>query len=223
MGLYDSFITCSHTIISGSTGSGKSVLINNWLYLMIRDVPLNRFELWIVDPKRVDYMDYRPFSKQYETELNRIEWLLDYAVRTMEARYKYMNQNRLKEWTGPHIFILIDEFGQVLRSKSCVKSLDELLRLGRAARIHVIAANQSASRATGCPAHLRINFTCQVGLHCVDKIASRQAIGMAGCETLPLYGYCYCFTPKDVKPVLYKVDKVPEEEIRQVITNALRR
>lgn len=211
----------AHTIISGSTGSGKSVLMNNFLSSLIK-LPPYQWRLWICDPKRVDYIDYKPICEQYATEPEQIDRLLQKAVDFMESRYREMQRNHWKECPYYHVFIICDEFGQILRSPKAVSALDQLLRLGRAARVHVIAANQNAARTNGCPSFLRVNFTCQIGLHCVDKIASRQATGFTGCELLPLYGYAYCMTPQDTKPVLYQIDKKSDEEIRQAITNALR-
>ena len=221
--MYTKIFKSAHTIISGSTGSGKSVLINNFLYYLIRDVDDWKYELWIIDPKRVDYMDYRPFCKEYAKTISDGEKLLDLAVKRMFARYDRMEREGWKEWPGNHIFILADEFGQILRSPAAVASLDELLRLGRAARVHVIAANQNAARTNGCPSHLRVNFTCQIGLHCVDRIASRQAIGTTGCENLPLFGYCYVFTPQDLKPELYKINMVEESEIKRLLQERARK
>ena len=211
----------AHTIISGSTGSGKSVLMNNFLSALIK-LPAYQWQLWICDPKRVDYMDYKPLCRKYATEPEQIDKLLNDAVNEMERRYKRMMQEGWREWMGDHIFVICDEFGQILRSKKAVSALDQLLRLGRAARVHVIAANQNAARTNGCPSFLRVNFTCQIGLHCVDKIASRQATGFTGCEALPLYGYAYCMTPQDTKPVLYQIDKKSDDEIRQAINDAMK-
>lgn len=209
----------AHTIISGSTGSGKSVLMNNFLSSLIK-LPAYQWQLWICDPKRVDYMDYKPLCRKYATEPEQIDKLLNDAVNEMERRYKYMMAARDKEWMRDHIFIICDEFGQILRSPKAVSALDQLLRLGRAARVHVIAANQNAARTNGCPSFLRVNFTCQIGLHCVDRIASRQATGFPGCELLPLYGYAYCMTPQDTQPVLYQINKKSDEEIREAINIA---
>lgn len=220
--MYDKIATNAHTIISGSTGSGKSVLLNGFLCALIKQEP-RVYQLWICDPKRVEYIDYKPLCTEYATELPQIERTLDKAVAVMENRYRIMTQMHSKEWRGNHIFIVCDEFGQILRSKTAVSALDQLLRLGRAARIHVIAANQNAARTNGCPSFLRVNFTCQVGLHCVDRIASRQAIGTTGCELLPLYGYAYCMTPDVLKPQLYQIDKRSDEEIHERIKEALKK
>lgn len=220
--MYDKIAINAHTIISGSTGSGKSVLMNGFLTALI-EIEYWKYQLWICDPKRVDYIDYKPLCTEYATEPMQIDRLLEKAVNAMESRYRSMTQQGLKEWEGNHIFIICDEFGQILRSKKAVSALDQLLRLGRAARVHVIAANQNAARTNGCPSFLRVNFTCQIGLHCVDKIASRQATGFTGCELLPLYGYAYCMTPDVTKPELYKINKVSDEEIKRLIADAIAR
>lgn len=220
--MYNKIATNAHTIISGSTGSGKSVLMNGFLSALI-GLPTWQWGLWICDPKRVDYIEYKPLCDEYATEPDQIDRLLEKAVSVMENRYRTMTRQGLKEWEGHHLFIICDEFGQVLRSKRSVSALDQLLRLGRAARIHVIAANQNAARTNGCPSFLRVNFTCQIGLHCVDQIASRQATGFSGCEQLPLYGYCYVMTPADTKPVLYEVRKKEDSEIQRRIADAIER
>lgn len=220
--MYCKIASNAHTIISGSTGSGKSVLLNGFLYELLT-LESWKYQLWICDPKRVEYIEYKPLCKEYATEPEQIERVLQKAVSVMENRYRDMTRDHLKEYPYDHIFIICDEFGQILRSKRAVSALDQLLRLGRAARVHVIAANQNAARTNGCPSFLRVNFTCQIGLHCVDKIASRQATGFTGCELLPLYGYAYCMTPDVTKPELYKITRRSDEQIEQRINEAIER
>ena len=220
--MYCKIASNAHTIISGSTGSGKSVLLNGFLYELLT-LESWKYQLWICDPKRVEYIEYKPMCKEYATEPGEIDRTLSKAVNEMERRYKIMTRDHVKEWEYDHIFIICDEFGQILRSKKAVSALDQLLRLGRAARVHVIAANQNAARTNGCPSFLRVNFTCQIGLHCVDKIASRQATGFTGCELLPLYGYAYCMTPDVAKPKLYQIDKRSDSEIKNRIADAIER
>lgn len=220
--MYCKIASNAHTIISGSTGSGKSVLLNGFLYELLT-LESWKYQLWICDPKRVEYIDYKPMCKEYATEPEQIERVLQKAVDEMERRYREMTKERVKEYRYDHIFIICDEFGQILRSPKAVSALDQLLRLGRAARVHIIAANQNAARTNGCPSFLRVNFTCQIGLHCVDKIASRQATGFTGCELLPLYGYAYCMTPDVTKPELYKIVKRTDEQIKNRTQEALER
>lgn len=208
----------AHTCINGCTGSGKSVLLNRFLFDLITTTTPQEAQLYIIDPKQVDYIEYEGVKHLQRRATTQEEWtdLLVNAVEEMHRRYKHLQRKKLKKWSGSHIFIIIDELPEVLKSKTCMQLIDELLRLGRAARIHVITASQDSSRSTGTPAALARNFTCFIGLHCRDKIASRQAIGCPGCELLPLYGYAYIYTPSDLQPQLYKIDMITEEEIKSL-------
>ena len=212
-------INNAHTCINGCTGSGKSVFLNRFIYDLISTTTPEQVELFIIDPKQVDYIEFTRLAHLQGYADNENEWLklLQHLVKKMHNRYKIIKSERLKQWDGKHAFIIIDELPQVLESKDCMNLIDELLRLGRAARMHIITASQDSSRSTGTPAKLARNFTCFIGLHCRDKVASRQAIGCAGCELLPLYGYAYIYTPSDLQPQLFKIEMVEDDKMKQII------
>ena len=200
-------ITSPHTCINGCTGSGKSVLINNFLIELTTVYSPEQVRLILIDPKVVDYAEWKKDKHvlmHVSTEPG-IYRALEAAEKHMKKAYKTLERQGLKRSDGGHIFIIIDELPTVLQSRRCADKIDSLLRLGRAANIHVITASQDSSRSTGTPARLARNFECLIGLRCRAKIASRQAIGSTGCETLPRYGYAYVICPELTTPKLIKI------------------
>ena len=102
-----------------------------------------------------------------------------------------MQQRGQTESDHNYVHVVIDELAEVARVKGSLERIDKLMRLGRAARIHLIMATQNVSRSSGIPAYIWQNVTCTIGLRCRSAIESRQIIGVKGCEDLPRYGYCY--------------------------------
>jgi S-DNA-T family DNA segregation ATPase FtsK/SpoIIIE len=88
-----------HLLIAGTTGSGKSVMMNTLLLsLLYRNTPAD-MRLIIIDPKQVEmasYSDIRhlltPIITNVEGALSSLSW----AVKEMEKRYKEMAKYRVK-------------------------------------------------------------------------------------------------------------------------------
>ena len=90
----------THLLIAGSTGSGKSVLINTLIYTaLFRSPAAVRFVL--IEPKRVELVDYSelPHTLKYASEPPEIITALNASIAEMEARYKRMQAQRQKKST----------------------------------------------------------------------------------------------------------------------------
>lgn len=181
-----------HTLIAGTTGSGKSVLLNGIMRDFLRSYAPCECELLLIDPKLVelDYLKRLPHCKGYADSSSSAASLLRTAVAEMQRRNQVTKQQHLRSYPGRELFIVIDELHPLLISESAVDikhSLTLLLTQARSARIHVIACTQVPNRKT-IPADIVSLFTMRIGLRCVDAIESRQIIGAKGCEMLPRYG-----------------------------------
>lgn len=74
-----------HLLIAGSTGSGKSVLLNTLIYTALYKAP-HRCRFILIDPKRVELIDYKelPHTLIYASEPPDIAAALVYAVEVMD-------------------------------------------------------------------------------------------------------------------------------------------
>ena len=211
-GNMDELLGKPHVLIAGSTGSGKSVLINSMLYTLLTYQP-NEKQLILIDPKRVELYAYKkvPHCIGYASEVPDMVALLRRACDAMDRRYAKMQSDGKKLFEGADVYIVIDEIADLmLMTKDAEPLIQKLALLGRAARYHLIMATQNPSRKS-LPAAIIQNIGDRLALHCNDKIESRQILGQPGAEALPRYGKAIYKSPEGMW--LSAVPFTPEEDI----------
>lgn len=204
-----------HLLIAGSTGSGKSVLLNTLIYTALYKAP-HRCRFILIDPKRVELIDYKelPHTLIYASEPPDIAAALVYAVEVMEERYKRMQAARQKKSTEPDIFVIVDEFADLMttQKRETMPQIIRLAQLGRAANLHLIIATQRPTRDI-INGQIKVNLDSRVALRCPTAQDSRNIINTKGAETLPRYGFGYYLTPKGCE--LIKIPMTPPEAIAE--------
>ena len=203
-----------HCLIAGATGSGKSVLLNSIVYTLIQN---DKNKMLLIDPKRVELVQYAglPQTMGYASEPESIAQWLNYALWLMEERYKTMQRARQKLTSEPPIYIIIDEFADLMTTqrKTVLPTLCRIAQLGRAAKIHLILATQRPTRDI-VNGQIKVNIDCRVALRCPTAQDSRNIIGVKGAEMLPKIGYGLYLTPDTMQPIPVKIPFVPENEIQ---------
>lgn len=221
--MYADMLQQPHLLIAGATGSGKSVIINGLIYTAMQDAPRER-EFILIDPKRVELVDFKHLSHtiQYASEPDDIVNALETALTVTERRYKIMQRQHAKKYDGSHVYVIIDELADLMTTdKKRVQPLIQRLgQIGRAARVHVIAATQ-CPLACVIPTPIKVNFDARVGLRTRSAQDSRNILGIAGCEKLPRYGKGYYMTPEGMEKV--DIPMIPEAEINALSASFLRR
>lgn len=89
-----------HALIAGGTGSGKSVGMNTMLAsLLVKNTPVS-LELYIIDPKRLDYSKYKglPHLRGYAVGVPGAANLLAGIQREMMARYDEVVEKIIMPW-----------------------------------------------------------------------------------------------------------------------------
>ena len=203
MTFYETAIKQPHLLIAGTTGSGKSVTMHK---LIEAALTLPRAELWMIDPKRVEFSRYIDHgANYYASRTDAAAEALRFACSEMDKRYATLEKAHLTEWKNGDIFIFIDELADLLivpprpQAREIEKYLSRLAQLGRAAHIHLIVATQFVRRQT-LPLALVANIPAVIGLRTRDRLESRMLIGAPGCEMLPRYGYGYYLSPDYLRP-----------------------
>lgn len=215
--LYTDMLAQPHLLVAGATGSGKSVVINGMLYTALYNSPA-AVKFILIDPKRVELYRYKnlPHTLYYASEPQQMIDALHYAMSVTEKRYRDMQAAGLLKYQGSHVYIVIDELADLMTTnrKQVEPLIQRLCQIGRAARVHVIAATQCPISAV-IPTPIKVNFDSRVALRTRSGQDSRNILGCKGCEMLPRYGRGYYLTPEGLQ--LYNIPMITDQEQNRIL------
>lgn len=220
--LYADMTHQTHLLIGGAAGAGKSVAINAIVLTILFDTPAKN-ELVLIDPKRVELREYRnlPHVRAYASEPADILYTLNRTLQTIESRYKTMQRNGQREFTGSHLYLIVDELTDILTTASIKREAAELIQricqIGRAARCHCICGTQHIPTV---PTAIRCNFDARLALRTTCAQDSRNIVGVKGAETLPsprLTGKAYGYYRNAEGIGLYELPTYAEAEHRRLL------
>ena len=221
-----------HILIAGTTGSGKSVLINSFIAsILFRSSP-EEVKFIMVDPKRVEltpYSDIPHLLTPVITDVEKVVNALGWAVAEMERRYKLYQEVGVKNIAGynelsgfqamPYIVIIIDEMADIMMSKNANEVEERIVRLAQMARavgIHLVLATQrpSVNVLTGL---IKANIPARIAFQVTSMIDSRVIIDSPGAEKLLGKGDMLYVPPDFAKPKRIQGAFVSDKEISNLI------
>lgn len=226
--LFADMLSQPHLLIAGTTGSGKSVLLNGLMATALYRHPVDKANgAWfvLIDPKGTELLDYADLPHTMYYTSNNYLRALDMAANEMERRFNVLKSRRsvdrrsAKIYDGADLYVVIDEWFDLINSKESqqIKELVQFIAAkGRAARAHIILCTQNAL-AKILPSSIRDNFCARVGLRTRDSNASRVILGMDGLQNLPRYGKGYYMVPEPENEGLYDIPYIDEDEIYNLI------
>jgi S-DNA-T family DNA segregation ATPase FtsK/SpoIIIE len=204
-------------LIAGTTGSGKSVIINNLIYHALFDSPQNT-SLVLIDPKRVELNKYKglPHTWIYANDTESIYNALKAVEMEMNRRYEYMEKIGVNLFPGGRILVFIDEYADLVNNDK--KRIEPVIRrlgqLARASKIYVILATQYINGIIDT--RIRCNFVNRICLHTATAGDSKRVIEKAGAELLPQYGKMIYSIPGVFKIV--NVPMITDDQITEMLT-----
>lgn len=212
-----------HLLIAGATGSGKSVALNGIIYTSLLIHSPFECQFCLIDPKKVELVQYKdlPHTARYASETIDIIRSLQWAVDETENRFSRMQLKKIKEYDGPHLYVIIDELADLMTTmkKETLPLLQRLAQIGRAAKVHVIACTQNVMAVT-IPTVLKCNFPAVLGLRTATAQQSRFLIATPGCEMLPnpkTEGKGYGFLRDGADLQKYQLHMYQDDEIQTVV------
>ncbi len=231
-----------HLLIAGSTGSGKSVMINSLICSLLFKSTAADVRMILVDPKRVElelYAGIPHLLTPIITDPKRAANALNWAVGEMENRYKLLANAGVRNIEGfnravcespfdpvkfpagppprlPYIVIVIDELADLMMvaSGEVETAIARLAQMARAVGIHLVIATQrpSVDVITGL---IKANFPARISFRVSSKVDSRTILDANGAEQLLGQGDML-FSPGSSRLIRIHGAYVSEPEINRI-------
>lgn len=185
-----------HLLVAGTTGSGKSVALNCFLISLIKNKTPDELKLLIVDPKRVEFVQYRDSGFLLQnpiTEESDALAALDCLIEEMERRYCLLESESCRNIVElhqkginlPFIVCVVDEFADLVLTagRAAEKKIQSLAQKARACGIHLIIATQrpSVDVITGV---IKANFPARIAYKVSSGFDSKTILDQTGAENL---------------------------------------
>lgn len=220
-----------HVLVAGTTGSGKSVLLNSWICsLLFRTTPAD-VRMILIDPKRVELTQYNgiphllvPVIVETDKILSALRW----AIGEMQSRYKQFSEAGVRNIEGynemsgfqalPYIVILVDELADLMMyaPAEVEDAVVRLAQMARATGIHLVISTQrpSVNVITGI---IKANVPARIAFNVSSMIDSRVIIDMPGAEKLLGRGDMLYVPPDQSKATRIQGTFVSEKEVTKVV------
>ena len=236
-----------HLLVSGTTGSGKSVCINSFIISILMRTKPDEVKLVLVDPKKVELSCYNGVPHLLTpvvTDPKKANVALKKIVTEMERRYDEFERTGNKNIAGynmyiekqnkvlpeeeklhkmPFIVVIIDELADLMlvAAKEVEDSIMRITQMARAAGIHLIVATQRPSTdvITGL---IKANIPSRIAFAVSIGIDSRTILDATGAEKLLGKGDMLFFPIGDSTPTRVQGTFVSEDEIAAVVDHIIR-
>jgi DNA segregation ATPase FtsK/SpoIIIE, S-DNA-T family len=225
-----------HTLIAGSTGSGKSVLMQNIILGIACTNTIAQAKIVLIDPKLgVDYFAFEglPHLQGGIIEAqDKAVHTLNELVGEMNRRYTILKENRVsnifdlnKKPTAterlPFLWVIHDEFAEWMMTEEYATAVSDIVgRLGvkaRAAGISLVFAAQRPD-ANVMPMQLRSNLGNRLVLRVDGEGTSEIALGERGAERLLGKGHLAAKLEGASEIIYGQVPFVDSEFLSQMVT-----
>lgn len=224
-----------HLLVSGATGSGKSVCINTIIMSILYKHSPDEVKLLMIDPKVVELSVYNGIPHLIMpviTDPKKASSSLFWAISEMEKRYKAFQRYHVRDIEGykkaaetdesmenlPYIVVIIDELADLMMTAASEVE-DYIMRLAqksRACGIHLVIATQrpTVDVITGT---IKANIPSRISFAVTSQTDSRTILDAAGAEKLLGKGDMLYASSDSMKPLRIQGAFVSDTEVLDVV------
>lgn len=220
-----------HVLIAGTTGSGKSVMVNTIISSILFNASPNEVRFILIDPKRVELTGYNdiphllsPVVVEADKSVSALKW----ALKEMDKRYTKFAEAGVKNIDGynelsgfqaiPYIVIVMDELADLMalapvEVEDCIA---RLAQMARATGIHLVLATQrpSVDVITGL---IKANIPCRIAFNVSSGVDSKVIIDGPGAEKLLGRGDMLFVPPDQARPTRIQGTFVSDQDVKRLV------
>jgi DNA segregation ATPase FtsK/SpoIIIE, S-DNA-T family len=231
-----------HMLISGSHGSGKSVILHAIITSLLAKMLPQELRLVLIDSKMIEMTAYRNIPHLLTpiiTDASVADLTFAWLVEEMDRRYKIMATYMLrhiniynqkvkdKEWVikhkvkditaMPYIVIVVDELSDLMLSnaKTIELNIVRLAQKARACGIHLVLSTQRPTLDV-FTSLIKANIPGRLALQVSSKIDSKLILDQTGAEGLLGKGDMLFIDPTQTNPARIHGVWIDDEEIAAV-------
>jgi S-DNA-T family DNA segregation ATPase FtsK/SpoIIIE len=219
-----------HLLVAGTTGSGKSVMLNGLLTSLLLTTDPRQVKMVLIDPKRVELSQFgrvphliTPVVTDVKKAANALLW----GVAEMERRYEVLERMGVRSLEGyndradvqmPYVVVVIDELADLMMQAGA-KVEDAIIRLAQKARavgIHLVVATQrpSVDVITGM---IKANVPSRIAFAVSSQVDSRVIMDAPGAEALLGMGDMLYKPVSAARPSRVQGAFISEAEVERVV------
>lgn len=208
----------AHVLVSGTTGSGKTVLLQTMILSLAMTNRPRDLALILIDPKRTAFRSFEGLphvSRPAIRDTGEATEALESLVRLMETR----GGPEVRVKGQPDVVLVIDELADLLMTggSGIQEPLTRLLQRGRGAGIHVVAATQKPTAAVLGPL-VKANFPVRLVGRVTSATDARVASGWSGTGAERLEGRGDFLAVAEGQVTRFQTAYVSPEEIREIVS-----
>jgi S-DNA-T family DNA segregation ATPase FtsK/SpoIIIE len=231
--VYTNLAKMPHLLVAGSTGTGKTIFLNNLIISLLYKNSPDVLKFILIDPKRVEFIVYNelphllcPVIVDAQRATNALKWLTE----EMDRRFRALARSKSKSIASynekafenedeplPYIVVVIDELADLMSAKGreVESAIVRLAQMARAVGVHLIVATQrpSVEVITGL---IKANITSRTTFQVASQIDSRTVLDTAGAEKLLGLGDMLFISANNIKPKRIQGAFVSEKEVKKI-------
>lgn len=233
-----------HMLIAGTTGSGKSVCIHDFVISLLYRAGPERLRFVMIDPKRVELTLYNNIPHLLSpviTDAKKAILALKWLAKEMDRRYDVLQAEKVRDIASyhenivapavekggdpkempeamPYIVVIIDELADIMQAypRELEAGIVRLAQMSRAVGIHLILSTQrpSVKVITGL---IKANVPARVAFQVASQIDSRTILDTGGAEKLLGAGDMLFLSNDNAKPRRIQGPYISESEVKKIV------
>jgi len=235
-----------HCLITGSTGSGKSVFEAAIISSLVYRFNPSELNLYLVDTKKLDLPLFKSVNhvKIVADELDDFHTMMFWMMSEIRRRNSVLqaascrnihDYHRMmgEKASMPYIILMLDEFGDLMKLDETYRKADkkgyentptveswitQCTAIARASGVHIIACTQRADVKT-ISGTIKTNLPCRIALRCTSLVDSRTILDTGGAENLLGKGDMLVKNPDSDALIRYHGPFVSMNDIQSLICN----